>query len=284
MSIPAFQNAMQPGKLKITAVEVWRVDGTRETMAGLDNQFQVKPLHVYDELRHKPYADSKDPQKRQTKTSALYLKIKTGDGPEGFYGPIDKEAAIIVDEQLKPFLMGKDPLAGEAIWDQMYRSNRHSRRGTFMMAISAVDNTLWDLRGRYFNTPVYRLLGGPTRSKVEAYASCLGFSLEPEIVKRRSLEFKNNGFRYEKWFLAYGPGDGPVWMEKNVELVRLLRETVGPNVELMFDAFQGWSLDYAIAWAWRVEPFPPPWIEGAFPADKRETFAQLSRSTSVPVA
>jgi L-rhamnonate dehydratase len=44
------------------------------------------------------------------------------------YGPVDKEAAIIVDQQLKGFLMGKDPLAGEALWDQMYRSNRDSRR------------------------------------------------------------------------------------------------------------------------------------------------------------
>jgi len=50
---------------------------------------------------------------------------------------------------LREFLIGKDPLAGETLWDQMYRSNRHSREGIFLMAISAVDNTLWDLRGRH---------------------------------------------------------------------------------------------------------------------------------------
>ena len=98
-------------------------------------------------------------------------------GIEGLYGPIEKSAAIVVQQELRPFLLGKDALAGEALWDQMYRSNRHSRDGFFMMGISAVDNTLWDVRGRYYGVPVYRLLGGPTRSSVEMYASCLGFSL-----------------------------------------------------------------------------------------------------------
>ena len=55
-----------------------------------------------------------------------------------------------------------------------------------MMAISAVDNTLWDLKGDTYGVPVYRLLGGPTRASVEVYASCLGFSLEPEAVRKRA--------------------------------------------------------------------------------------------------
>jgi L-rhamnonate dehydratase len=152
------------------------------------------------------------------------------------------------------------------------------------MAISAVDNAIWDLRGRYFGAPVYRLLGGPTRPNVEAYASCLGYSLEPDKVRARSAEFRDSGFRFQKWFLAYGPGDGAAGLKKNVDLVKTLRESVGDQVELMFDAFQGWSLDYAISWAKQVEQYRPRWIEEAFPADKIETFAQLRRSTSVPVA
>jgi L-rhamnonate dehydratase len=166
----------------------------------------------------------------------------------------------------------------------MYRSNRHSRRGTFMMAISAIDNAIWDLRGRYFNTPVYRLLGGPTRQTVEAYCSTLGYSLQPDSVRKRSAEFRQMGFRNQKWFIGYGPGDGLAGLQKNVDLVRNLREAVGYDVDLMFDAFQGWTLDYAISWAKQVEQFRPRWIEEAFPVDKIETFAQLRRSTSIPVA
>ena len=207
-ALRAWQNAARPGKLKITAVEMLRLEGERESTAGIDRQHQVQPLHIYEEHRPKEYADSATPKKTTSRTSALYLRLKTDAGLEGVYGPIDKEAAIIVDQQLKPFVLGKDPLAVETLWDQMHRSNRHSRRGTYMMGISAMDNAVWDLRGRYYDTPVYRLLGGPTRGAVEAYASTLGYSVQPESVRRRAAEFKQMGFRNQKWFLAYGPGDG----------------------------------------------------------------------------
>jgi L-alanine-DL-glutamate epimerase-like enolase superfamily enzyme len=278
--------AQQPGggKLKISAIEFWRMEGRREAVAGINRQHQVNPIHMYEEQRPRPYHEEGPGKRATVSTSALYLKIKTDAGLEGIYGPIDSEAAVVVDRQLRSFLIGKDPLAGETLWDQMHRMNRHSRSGHFMMAISAVDNTLWDLRGRYFNAPVYRLLGGPTRAWAEAYASCLGFSVEPAAARAKAIEFKNQGFRYQKWFLAYGPGDGPAGLSKNVELVRTLREAVGSEVDLMFDAFMGWDLNYALAWAKRVEPYLPHWIEEAFQPDKIESFAQLRRATSIPVA
>ncbi|MBI4875562.1 MAG: mandelate racemase [Acidobacteria bacterium] len=271
------------GALKIAAVEFWRLEGRRETVAGVTGQHQVQPLHVYEELRPKVFHEG-TPAPRTVNASALYLKIKTDAGLEGIYGPIDKEAAIVVDQQLRGFLLGKDPLAVETLWDQMHRSNRHSRRGHFMMAISAVDNALWDLRGRYFNAPVYRLLGGPTRPSVEAYASCLGYSVEPEAARKHALEYKNQGYRNQQWFCASGPSDGAAGLARNVELVRVLREAVGPETELMFDAFNGWNLDYAIAWAKQVDQYRPRWIEEAFHPEKIESFAALRRATSVPVA
>jgi len=272
-----------PSKLKIGAIEIWRLEGRREAVAGVNSQYQANPIHVYEELRPKPYRDG-EPVKRTVNSSALYLKIKADNGLEGLYGPIDKEAAIVVDQQLRGFLMGKDALAGEALWDQMHRSNRHARHGLFLMAISAVDNTLWDLRGRYYNAPVYRLLGGPTRPEVEAYGSCLGYSLEPEPMRARALALKKEGFRYQKWFFAYGPGSGPEGLQKNVAMVAQLREAVGDDVDLMFDAFMGWDLNYALAWAKQVERYRPRWIEEAFQTDKIESFAQLRRATSIPVA
>jgi L-alanine-DL-glutamate epimerase-like enolase superfamily enzyme len=271
-------------KLKIAAVEMWRLEGRRQAVTGIDRQHQVNPLHVYDELRPAPYRDSPTPVKRESSASALYLKIKTDQGLEGLYGPIDREAAVVVIRQLRPFLLGKDALAVETLWDQMHRSNRHSRRGLFMMGISAVDNALWDLRGRYFGVPVYRLLGGPSRPSVEAYASCLGYSLEPEALRRRAVEFKEQGYRYQKWFLAYGPGDGAAGMTKNVELVRNLREALGEEFEIMFDAYSGWDLTYALEWARRVERYRPHWIEEAFHPEKIESFAALRRAISFPVA
>src|SRR5262252_5273831 len=105
--------AAAPAKLKIAAVEVWKLEGHRETQAGVNQQFQANPLHIYEELRPKPHHDSPAPTLRTVAATALYLKIKTDQGLEGLYGPIDREVAIVVLEQLRPFLLGKDALAGE---------------------------------------------------------------------------------------------------------------------------------------------------------------------------
>ena len=279
---PAFADPA-PTPAKIEAVELIELHGRYTDAAGVNGQQQVNPLDVYDSLRPAPYADH-PAGTREVQYSAVYLKIRTGSGIEGLYGPIEKAAALIVQTELQPFLLGKDALAGEALWDQMYRSNRHSRDGLFMMAISAVDNTLWDIRGRYYNVPVYRLLGGPTRSAVEMYASCLGFSLEPAAVRSRALALQKEGYRYQKWFMGYGPGSGPEGMRKNVELVRVLRETLGDDTELMFDAYSGWDQNYALEWAHQVERYRPRWMEEVTHPEKIDSFVAIRRSTSIPIA
>ena len=72
-----------------------------------------------------------------------------------------------------------DLMATEALLDQMIRLDRHGRSGQILTGISPVDCALWDLKGNTLGLPVYRLLGGPTRTAVPAYASMLGFSIEP---------------------------------------------------------------------------------------------------------
>jgi L-alanine-DL-glutamate epimerase-like enolase superfamily enzyme len=131
---------------------------------------------------------------------------------------------------------------------------------------------------------VYRLLGGPTRESVEVYASCLGFSLEPEAVRKRCLALKQEGYRYQKWFIGYGPGSGAEGMEKNVTLVRTLRETLGDDTELMFDAFSGWDQTYALEWAHQVERYHPRWMEEIAHPEKIESFVNLHRGTTIPIA
>ncbi len=280
-SAPA--NNRADGPLKIEEVEVFELHGSYTEEGGVNRQTQVNPLDVYEEFRHEPYAD-KPSGPKQVHTSAVYVRIRTAGGIDGLYGPIEKSAALVVVQDLRPFLLGKDALAGDALWDQMYRSDRQSRDGLFMMGISAADNTLWDIRGKYFGVPVYRLLGGPTRPSVEMYASCLGFSLEPEAVRKRALQNKRDGYRYQKWFIGYGPGSGPEGMRKNVELVRILRETVGDDTELMFDSFSGWDQDYALEWAHQVEQYRPHWMEESTHPEKIESFAAMRRSTTIPIA
>ncbi|MFZ2147290.1 MAG: enolase C-terminal domain-like protein [Sedimentisphaerales bacterium] len=220
----------------------------------------------------------------KNKRKVLYLKVHTNEGLAGLYGPIDDEAAMFVDRFFKRDLIGQDPLAFEAYWDKMFRASRHSRGSHYIMGLSAVDNVLWDLRGRLFGLPVYRLLGG-SRKTVRAYASCLGFSQEPSALRAKAQELKQQGYRHQKWFVRdRGPSHGPEGVEEDVKVVRLLREAVGDDVDLMFDAFWQWDLQYALAWARRAEQYRPRWIEEPFQTANLDAFIELSRETSIPVA
>jgi L-alanine-DL-glutamate epimerase-like enolase superfamily enzyme len=280
---PAFAERARSERLAISDVEIWELAGPRQTEP-IAYQGQVTPLHIYPEHAVRPYPEDPRVPVQTYEHRVLYVKVKTGDGLEGLYGLVDPEAARVVEHQLREFLIGQDPLAIATVWDKLYRYNRHSRAGHYMMALSAVDNALWDLAGKHFGVPVYRLLGGPTRESVEAYASCLGSSLEPEAVARRSVELKEEGFRYQKWFFAHGPSHGTKGLLANVALVRNLREALGDEYEIMFDAFNGWDLGYAKEWAHLAERYRPRWIEEPFSSEKLQSFVELRDATSIPVA
>ncbi len=128
------------------------------------------------------------------------------------------------------------------------------------MAISAVDNdTLGFAVGDIMAFLFIDCWAGLRASPWEVYASCLGFSLEPDAVRSRALALQKEGYRNQKWFMGYGPGSGQEGMRKNVELVRILRETLGDDNEIMFDAYSGWDLTYALEWAHQVEKYRPRW-------------------------
>lgn len=215
---------------------------------------------------------------------AFYLEIHTDANVKGLYGPIDAEPAILIDRSLKQHLIGQDPLAYQAHWDRIFRADRHSRGSQYLIGLSALDNVLWDLRGRLLGLPVYRLLGG-SRKTVQAYASCLGLSQEPSALQAKARQLKEEGYRHQKWFLRdRGPNYGPEGVVQDVEVVRLAREAVGDDVDFMFDAYWQWDLNYALAWARRAEPYRPRWIEEAFLSANLDAFIEFSRATSIPLA
>src|SRR3982750_3547057 len=101
--MPLLQLQPRPAKNhRIEAVEIWKFEGSRQVTPGRNVQYQVQPLHIYDEFRPDEYRELPQPP-RTGRTSALYLKVRASDGLEGIYGPIDKEAAIVVDQQLRTF-------------------------------------------------------------------------------------------------------------------------------------------------------------------------------------
>jgi L-rhamnonate dehydratase len=269
------------GQVKIADVRCFRVSGPGEYPP--NEARQVGMLDVYPEHAARPRRVEQD-RPTTGSLSATYVEVVADDGPTGIFGPIFPETAVLIRTKLRPHLVGQDPLATEKLWDVMFRQDRHSRKGYEMLAISAVDNALWDLRGKAAGQPVYRLLGGPTRERIDAYASMLGHSLEPERVRERARLMVERGYKAQKWFFRHGPADGLAGMEANVALVRTVREAVGPTVEIMFDCWMGWDYTYTVRMLERIEEYRPRWVEEALPADRVMEFAQVRKTTRVPIA
>jgi L-alanine-DL-glutamate epimerase-like enolase superfamily enzyme len=264
----------------ITAVEIHVVSGPAPEPPSELDQTQVRPLHIYPE--HRPDGPREMP--RGGTATSRYLRIGTDSGAEGLYGPVDPEACWTIGAMLAPFLLGQDALAGALTWDKLDRLDRHARHGHLKMAISAVDNALWDLRGRVFDAPVWQLLGGGARSRIPAYASTLGTSLEPDSVSQTATLLAKEGFLGQKWFLAHGPAGGKDGLRANVALAQQLRDVLGPEEDIMFDVFGGWDLPYALAWTQRVDDTLPTWLEEPVGPNRYHTFVELSRRSPVPLS
>ena len=239
----------------------------------------VLPLDLYPEVEH-PYP----PNKRDKVLKAIHVEVLTDEGVSGLFGAIDPRQAFIIATQLRPLLLGQDPLATELLFDLMLRLDRHGRSGVFMTAISAIDCALWDLKGKAWGQPVYRLLGGPTRQRVPAYASMLGHETEPVAAARGAADFQAQGFPAQKWFFPNGPGAGQGGMERNIALAQAVREAVGPHYPLMFDAFTSWTLPYASKMLLALEPLNPTWMEEPIPPERVSEFRKLRRASRVPIA
>jgi len=190
----------------------------------------------------------------------------------------------LIDTYLTPILVGADPWDTEFLWQQMYRRTMaFGRKGVAMTAISAVDIALWDLIGKDAKQAVFRLLGGRTKEVIPVYASRLYAMPIPEL-QAEAQRYKDAGYTAMKLRFGWGPMDGASGMEKNVELVRAVREVVGDGIDMMADAYMGWTLDYAKRMLPLLEPFHLRWLEEPVIPDDTRGYAELKRMGRVPIA
>ena len=272
--------------MKISNLHLRKLTGTMETDGTFWEDRLARPIDIYPEYRRAPM-DTFEGQidDRHYRIVAWFVDVETDEGATGTAGPLPEAVAFIIDRQLRPILVGKDPVATELLWDQMHRLLVHGRQGEAMMAVSAVDCALWDLKGRVLAQPVHRLLGGPTRQEVPAYASMLGYAVEDlGLVRERALAAQTQGYTAQKWFFRHGPMSGPEGMRKNVDLVRTLRESLGDDDEIMLDCWQSWDLTYAVRMTERIEEFSPRWLEECAMPDRIDTYRELRQRTSIPLS
>jgi L-rhamnonate dehydratase len=190
----------------------------------------------------------------------------------------------VIDHYLAPLLIGQDPWDSEFLWQHMYRKTMaFGRKGIAMVAISALDIAIWDLLGKSAKQPVYRLLGGRTKAKIPVYASRL-YSTPLDHLADEARRYKSQGYKAMKLRFGWGPVDGAEGMRRNVDLVRTVREAVGDGVDVMADAYMGWTLDYAKRMLPLLEPFNLRWLEEAVIPDDIQGYAALKAAGRVPIA
>lgn len=218
--------------------------------------------------------------------SWLVVEIFTDDGHVGIGNAALAPAVSrqVIDLYLKPLLIGRDPWDIEFLWQLMYRKTMaFGRKGIGMAAISAVDIALWDLLGKSAKQPVYRLLGGRTKPRIPVYASRL-YSIELDQLATEARRYKDEGFKAMKLRFGWGPTDGAAGMQRNVELVRTVRQAVGDEIDVMADAYMGWTLDYAKRMLPLLEPFHLRWLEEAVIPDDIHGYAELKSYGRIPIA
>ena len=216
----------------------------------------------------------------------LIVEVFTDDGHVGIGNAAlaPQLSKQVIDLYLKPVLIGADPWNIEFLWQHMYRKTMaFGRKGIGMAAISAIDIALWDVLGKSAKQPVFRLLGGKTKPRIPVYASRL-YSSPLEQLAAEAKRYKEDGYKAMKLRFGWGPADSAAGMQRNVDLVRTVREAVGHEVDVMADAYMGWTLDYAKRMLPLLEPFNLRWLEEPVIPDNIQGYAELRRRGHVPIA
>src|SRR3984893_4541116 len=222
------------------------------------------------------------------KNPIVTLRIRTDDGIEGlgvtyFGGALTSPLRRAVDE-LGALAVGADPMRVEAVAAKLRAAAGGSGpAGIFTMALSAIDVACWDIKGKALGLPLWKLLGGG-RDRIATYASGAlrrGLKLEEAVTAAGRLREK--GHRQAKMQLGLPGATSPA---REIEQARLIREAVGPEMDLMCDINQRWRVEQAIDIGKRVEDAGVGlyWLEDVTAHDDYPGLARVAAALATPVA
>jgi L-talarate/galactarate dehydratase len=224
---------------------------------------------------------------RDASLECCFVEVETDTGIAGHgLGAITRETVIagIVNDVIAPAIIGDDPLAHEMIWEKLYWAlTPRGQTGFGAQALSAVDVALWDIKGKALDLPLWKLLGGG-RDRIATYASGAlrrGLKLEEAVTAAGRLREK--GHRQTKMQLGLTGATSPA---REVEQARLIREAVGPDMDLMCDINQRWRPEQAIDIGRRVQDAGVGlfWLEDVTTHDDYAGLARVADALATPVA
>jgi D-galactarolactone cycloisomerase len=229
----------------------------------------------------------------KVKTDATLVVVETDTEHTGVGAALGHPPTIesIVEGSLAPALVGEDPTYTGRLWEKLYNGSRAEpslergysqprwdRRGYTLEAISGVDIALWDVTGKAFGQPVYKLLGA-VRDDVRAYAS--GGWATGEGTAEELGGYVDRGFDAVKMRAV---GHESFSVENTLERVEIARDGIGYDVDLMVDAHGSLDVPTATKLARRLEEYEIAWFEEPVSPDDHPGLAEVRSATEIPVA
>jgi D-galactarolactone cycloisomerase len=242
-------------------------------------------IHVLKSPLAEPFAFSQGWVRQR---SATLVEVHTDEGISGWgeafaQGLEPPEiAATVIDKALRPLVVGADPLDTEVLWHRMYHITRdYGRKGSVVAAISAVDIALWDIAGKFYGAPVYKLLGGAFRTRVQPYAT--GFYRikgqdEGKRLAEEALRHFEAGFTLMKVKLGYGIDDDIACMRE------IGRAIEGKPIRLMVDINHAYGRAAALRLGSALEEYDLRWYEEPVVPEDIQGYVEMRAKLSMPIA
>jgi galactonate dehydratase len=221
------------------------------------------------------------------------VKITTDTGISGWGETTleGKPASVVAAvEELAQYFVGKDPLRIEHHWQHVYRSAFFRGGNVLMTALSGIDQALWDISGKHYGVPTHALLGGAVRDRIRVYAhwGIGSLSDEGKTAARARLDMllKQGGYT------AFKSGPGGKWrgheppsvIDDFVERAYLMREWVGPEVELAFDFHGKMTPALAVEVCHEIKGMRPMFVEEPIPQENVDALKQVADKVPFPIA
>jgi len=227
-------------------------------------------------------------QQYYKKRTSHIVEVETDEGITGWgecFGPGNIAFANkgIVEKVIQPIVLGMQALDRDVIWHKVYNLMRdHGQKGMPLQALSGVDIALWDIAGKAANLPLYKMIGGAHRDKVEVYG--YGMMLRPENInslisrfKEESAEIKEMGFKALKMKVGVGPKD-------DIKLIEAVRGGIGDNFRFMVDANHGYTTHDALYVGRAMEEFSPYWFEEPVAPEDLDGYRELRAFLKVNIS
>ena len=225
-----------------------------------------------------------------SRTNFVFVKLYTDEGIDGVgEATLEWKTLTVVSalEELERVLVGENPFRTDALIEQLHRDSYWRTGAVFRTALGAIDAALLDIKGKALGVPVYELLGGQQRDRVDCYANHWFFgAVDPDDYAARARDAVAMGYRALKWdpFEDADLEMTPQQRRRTVDIVAAVRAAVGPDIDLMLDVHGRLNVPTAIAMCRALEPYGLRWIEEPTPPENIDALAEVRRHSPVPIA